>query len=55
VSDVHEAKTRVHIPAHSGSEAHNGLPDSIISHEPKPLKKYRHPPIQSVLSPDELS
>ncbi|GJW51441.1 hypothetical protein Tco_0710566 [Tanacetum coccineum] len=24
VSDVHRAGTRVHIPAHSGSEAHNG-------------------------------
>ncbi|GJY76816.1 hypothetical protein Tco_0481932 [Tanacetum coccineum] len=29
VSDVHGAGTRVHIPAHGGSEAYNGLPDSI--------------------------
>ncbi|GJT56910.1 hypothetical protein Tco_0991964 [Tanacetum coccineum] len=55
VSDVHGAGTRVHIPAHGGSEAYNGPPDSILSHEPKPLKKYRPPPLQSVLSPDELS
>ncbi|GKE41024.1 hypothetical protein Tco_1464429, partial [Tanacetum coccineum] len=55
VSDVHGAGTRVHIPAHGGFEAYNGPPDSILSHEPKPLKKYRPPPLQSVLSPDELS
>ncbi|GKD12182.1 hypothetical protein Tco_1196589, partial [Tanacetum coccineum] len=29
ISDVHGAGTRVHIPAHGGSEAHNGPPDSI--------------------------
>ncbi|GJY15109.1 hypothetical protein Tco_0385531 [Tanacetum coccineum] len=46
VSDVHEAGTRVHIPAHGGSEAHNGPPDSILSHEPKPLEKHRPPPPQ---------
>ncbi|GJZ82867.1 hypothetical protein Tco_0648040, partial [Tanacetum coccineum] len=55
VSDVHGARTRVHIPAHSGSEAHNGPPDSILSHELKPLGKHRPPPLQSVLSPNELS
>ncbi|GKE79329.1 hypothetical protein Tco_1545449, partial [Tanacetum coccineum] len=55
VSDVHGAWTRVHIPAHGGSEAHNRLPDSILPNEPKPLGKHRHPPLQSVLSPDELS
>ncbi|GJX06385.1 hypothetical protein Tco_0194317 [Tanacetum coccineum] len=37
------------------SEAHNGPPDLILSHEPKPLGKHRPPPLQSVLSPDELS
>ncbi|GJV74497.1 hypothetical protein Tco_1506081 [Tanacetum coccineum] len=39
VSDVHGAGTRVHIPAHGGSEAHNGPPDSILSHKPNPLGK----------------
>ncbi|GKD64074.1 hypothetical protein Tco_1306182, partial [Tanacetum coccineum] len=50
VSDVHGAETRVHIPAHGGSEAQNGPPDSILSHEPKLLRKRRSPPLQSVLS-----
>ncbi|GKB53383.1 hypothetical protein Tco_0904136, partial [Tanacetum coccineum] len=44
VSDMHGAETRVHIPAHGGSEAQNGPPDSILSHEPKPLRKHRPPP-----------
>ncbi|GKC91744.1 hypothetical protein Tco_1152393, partial [Tanacetum coccineum] len=43
VSDVHGAGTRVHIPALGGSEAQNRPPDSILSHEPKPLGKHRHP------------
>ncbi|GKG59451.1 hypothetical protein Tco_0605102, partial [Tanacetum coccineum] len=47
--------TRVHTPAHGGSEAHNGLPDSILPNEPKPLRKHRHPPPQSILSLNELS
>ncbi|GJV56487.1 hypothetical protein Tco_1457492 [Tanacetum coccineum] len=55
VSDVHGAETRVHIPAHGGSEAQNGPPDSILSHEPKPLGKHKPPPPQSVWSLDELS
>ncbi|GKG64932.1 hypothetical protein Tco_0667564, partial [Tanacetum coccineum] len=38
VSDEHGAETRVRIHAHGGSEAQNGLPDLIISHEPKPLR-----------------
>ncbi|GJW76644.1 hypothetical protein Tco_0138326, partial [Tanacetum coccineum] len=46
VSDVNRAGTRVHIPAHGGSEAHNGPTDSILSHEPKPLEKHRPPPPQ---------
>ncbi|GJS45872.1 hypothetical protein Tco_0595993 [Tanacetum coccineum] len=50
-----ESGTRVHTPAHCGSEAHNGLPGLILPNEPKPLKKHRPPPSQSVLSPDELS
>ncbi|GJX51942.1 hypothetical protein Tco_0280311 [Tanacetum coccineum] len=44
VSDVYGAGTRVHIPAYDRSEAHNGLPDSILSHEPKPLRKHKPPP-----------
>ncbi|GKB15734.1 hypothetical protein Tco_0849657 [Tanacetum coccineum] len=55
VPDVHGAGTRVHIPAHGGFEAHNGSPNSILSHEPKPLRKHKPPPLQSVLSLDELS
>ncbi|GKF85713.1 hypothetical protein Tco_0253540, partial [Tanacetum coccineum] len=55
VSDVHGAGTRVHIPAHGGSEASNRPPNSILSHEPKPLRKHGPPPLQLVLSPDELS
>ncbi|GKE67353.1 hypothetical protein Tco_1521514, partial [Tanacetum coccineum] len=49
------SETRVHTPAHNGSEAHNGLPDSILPNKPKPLGKHRPPPSQSVLSLDELS
>ncbi|GKC86715.1 hypothetical protein Tco_1147364, partial [Tanacetum coccineum] len=55
VSDVHGAGTRVHIPAHGVSEAYNGPPDSILSHEPKPLGKHRPPPLQYVPSPGESS
>ncbi|GJZ43704.1 hypothetical protein Tco_0590959, partial [Tanacetum coccineum] len=56
VSDVHGAETRVHIPVHGGSGAQNEPPGSILSHEPKPLKKHRPPPPpQSVWSPNELS
>ncbi|GKD85937.1 hypothetical protein Tco_1357091 [Tanacetum coccineum] len=55
VSDVYGAETRVYIPAHGGSEAQNGPPNSIISHEPKPLGKHTPPPPQLVWSPDELS
>ncbi|GKG25903.1 hypothetical protein Tco_0399049 [Tanacetum coccineum] len=47
--------THMHIPAHGGFEAHNGPPDSILSHKPKPLRKHRPPPLQSVLSLDEPS
>ncbi|GKB98407.1 hypothetical protein Tco_0984544 [Tanacetum coccineum] len=51
MSDVHGAETRVHIPSvsrvhthgHGGSEAHDGLPESILSSEPKPLGKHRPP------------
>ncbi|GKF31789.1 hypothetical protein Tco_0101587, partial [Tanacetum coccineum] len=30
VSDVHGAETRIHIPAHGGSKAHDELPNSIL-------------------------
>ncbi|GKF00731.1 hypothetical protein Tco_0027654 [Tanacetum coccineum] len=49
------AETRVHIPTQGGPEAQNGSPDSILSHEPKPLGKHRPPLPQSVWSPNELS
>ncbi|GJS79010.1 hypothetical protein Tco_0728891 [Tanacetum coccineum] len=55
VSDVPGSRTRVHTPAHGESEAYNELPNSILSNEPKPLGKHRPPPLQLVLSPDELS
>ncbi|GKF01194.1 hypothetical protein Tco_0028117 [Tanacetum coccineum] len=55
VSDVPRFGTRVHTPAHGGSEAHNKLPDLILPNKPKPLRKHRPPPLQSVLSPEELS
>ncbi|GKE87102.1 hypothetical protein Tco_1564577 [Tanacetum coccineum] len=51
VSDRHGVGT----PAHGVSEAHNGPPDLILLNEPKPLRKHRPPPLQLVLSPDELS
>nr|GEZ78790.1 retrovirus-related Pol polyprotein from transposon TNT 1-94 [Tanacetum cinerariifolium] len=41
------AETRMHIPAHGRSKAQNGLPDSILSNEPKPLVQHRRPPPQS--------
>ncbi|GKC04512.1 hypothetical protein Tco_0996122 [Tanacetum coccineum] len=53
-SDVPGSGTRVHTPAHGGSEAHNGLHDSILPNEAKPFEKHRPPPPQSVLSLDEL-
>nr|GEV38898.1 hypothetical protein [Tanacetum cinerariifolium] len=45
VSGVSGAETRVHTPAPGESEAHNGLPDSILLSEPKPLMQHMpHPP-----------
>ncbi|GJS82019.1 hypothetical protein Tco_0748560 [Tanacetum coccineum] len=55
VSDVPGSGTRVHTPAHGGSEGHNELPNSILLNEPKPLGKHMPSPLQLVLSPDELS
>nr|GEV23374.1 hypothetical protein [Tanacetum cinerariifolium] len=54
VFDVPGSGTRVHTPAHGGSKAHNEPPDSILSNEPKPLRKHRPPLLQSVWSPDGL-
>nr|GFC76860.1 hypothetical protein [Tanacetum cinerariifolium] len=48
VSGVCGAQTRMHTPAPGESEAQNGLPDSIISSEPKPLVQHMPPPPQSV-------
>nr|GEY08034.1 hypothetical protein [Tanacetum cinerariifolium] len=42
---VSGAKTRVHTPAPGESEAQNGLPDLILSSEPKPLMQYRPHPL----------
>ncbi|GJS04073.1 hypothetical protein Tco_0320581 [Tanacetum coccineum] len=42
---VSRSETRVNIPTHGGSEAHNGPLDSILSHELKPLEKHRPPPL----------
>nr|GEW16424.1 hypothetical protein [Tanacetum cinerariifolium] len=48
MSGVPEAKTYVYTPAPGGSEAQNGLPDSILSSEPKPLVQHKPPPPQSI-------
>nr|GFD07909.1 hypothetical protein [Tanacetum cinerariifolium]GFD21628.1 hypothetical protein [Tanacetum cinerariifolium] len=45
VSSVSRAETHVYTPAPGGFEAQNGLPDSILSSEPKPIVQHRpHPP-----------
>ncbi|GJX79291.1 hypothetical protein Tco_0327440 [Tanacetum coccineum] len=41
---VHGYGSCVHTHDHGGSEAPDGLPDSILLSEPKPLKKHRPPP-----------
>nr|GFD27750.1 hypothetical protein [Tanacetum cinerariifolium] len=55
VFGVSGAETRVRTPAPGESEAHNGLPDLILSSEPKPLVQYRPLPPQSVWYPGVLS
>ncbi|GJX06942.1 putative reverse transcriptase domain-containing protein [Tanacetum coccineum] len=50
VSGVPEDGSRVHTHDHDGSEAPDESPDSILSSEPKPLGKHRHPPPPSILS-----
>ncbi|GKF18644.1 hypothetical protein Tco_0063562 [Tanacetum coccineum] len=44
VSDVPGSGSRVHTHGHGGSKAHDGLSDSILSSDPKPLGKHRPPP-----------
>ncbi|GJV40497.1 hypothetical protein Tco_1418937 [Tanacetum coccineum] len=44
VSGVPRDGSRVHTYDHGGSEAPDGSPDSILSSEPKPLRKHRPPP-----------
>ncbi|GJT98999.1 hypothetical protein Tco_1094517 [Tanacetum coccineum] len=42
--DVPGYGSRVHTHDHDRSEAPDGSPDSILSSEPKPLRKHRPPP-----------
>ncbi|GJQ92685.1 hypothetical protein Tco_0003824 [Tanacetum coccineum] len=53
MSDVPRGGYCVHTHDHGGSEAPDGLPDSILSSEPKPLRKHRPPPPPSILSHGE--
>ncbi|GJT96597.1 hypothetical protein Tco_1092115 [Tanacetum coccineum] len=55
VSGVPGDGSRVHTHDHDGSEAPDESPDSILSSEPKPLRKHRPPPPPSILSPGESS
>ncbi|GKF13537.1 hypothetical protein Tco_0054999, partial [Tanacetum coccineum] len=55
VSDVPGGGSHVHTHDHDGSEAPDESPDSTLSSEPKPLRKYRLPPPPSILSPGESS
>ncbi|GKF16316.1 hypothetical protein Tco_0061234, partial [Tanacetum coccineum] len=49
VSDVPGGGSHVHKHDHGRSEAPDGSPDSILSSEPKPLRKHRPPPPPSIL------
>ncbi|GJR97375.1 hypothetical protein Tco_0269549 [Tanacetum coccineum] len=55
VSGVPGDGSHVNTHDHDGSEAPDESPDSILSSEPKPLGKHRHPPPPSILSPRESS
>ncbi|GJW12481.1 hypothetical protein Tco_1578308 [Tanacetum coccineum] len=55
MSDVPGTRSRVHTHDHGGSEAHDELSNSIQLSEPKPLRKHRPPPLQSILSSVESS
>ncbi|GKF90875.1 hypothetical protein Tco_0274576, partial [Tanacetum coccineum] len=45
VPDVPGYGSHVHTHDHDGYEAPDGSPDSILSSEPKPLRKHRPPPL----------
>ncbi|GKG50820.1 hypothetical protein Tco_0538944, partial [Tanacetum coccineum] len=55
VPDVPGYGSRVHTHDHGGSEAPDESHDSILSSEPKPLRKHMPPPLQSIQSPGESS
>ncbi|GKE99225.1 hypothetical protein Tco_0022576 [Tanacetum coccineum] len=55
VPDMPGYGSRMHTHDHSGSEAPDGSHDSILSSEPKPLRKHKPPPLQSILSLGESS
>ncbi|GJT36612.1 hypothetical protein Tco_0927031 [Tanacetum coccineum] len=50
VSDVPRDGSHVHTHDHGRFEAPDGLPDSILLSDPKPLGKHRPPPPPSILS-----
>ncbi|GKF29102.1 hypothetical protein Tco_0095444, partial [Tanacetum coccineum] len=53
VSGVPGDGSRVHTHDHDRFEAPDESPDSILSSEPKPLRKHKPPPPPSILSPGE--
>ncbi|GKE49007.1 hypothetical protein Tco_1480265 [Tanacetum coccineum] len=53
--DVPGYGSRVHTHDYDRSEALDRSPNSVLSSDPKPLRKYRPPPPQSILSPGESS
>ncbi|GJS58878.1 hypothetical protein Tco_0653662 [Tanacetum coccineum] len=55
VFDVPGDGSRMHTHDYGRSKALNGSPDSILSSEPKPLRKHRPLPLLSILSPGKLS
>ncbi|GKG00625.1 hypothetical protein Tco_0302315 [Tanacetum coccineum] len=55
VSDEPRDVSRMHTHDHDGSTALDESPDSILSSEPKPLRKYMPPPPPSILSPEGSS
>ncbi|GKA91323.1 hypothetical protein Tco_0813193 [Tanacetum coccineum] len=54
VSDVPEDGSRMHTYDHGGSEAPDGSLDSILSSEPKPLRKHKPLPPPSILFLESL-
>ncbi|GKA35034.1 hypothetical protein Tco_0721525, partial [Tanacetum coccineum] len=55
VSGVPGDRSRVHTHDHDEPEAPDESHDSILSSEPKPLRKHMPPLPPSILSPGELS